>query len=237
MIVDTDRLRTCLRIIRAQGAEEITVTPGDSGWDMISVSPDHVTVAYAQLSANAFPEGYEKWNVFCVNLPMFADMLSGLKGACDMDISTGRLVIKADGYTYRKPLYDPMTPPKLPNPVWETQVMLSADLIRDFLDKAAKSGDAGTVRFTVNELGLTLASEDGAGYGLSLTVPADRCAVLIGEASALYPLQEWANFIKALPAGAELDISIGDDYPVGVIAADGVYYAKWICAPRIEDGE
>ena len=236
MIVDTERLRTCLRIIRSQGAEEVTVVPDDTGWNMIAVSPDHITLASASLSGAAFPDGYVPWDTFCANLPMLMEVLSGVKGGCDMDISTGRLVIKADGCTYKKPLYAPMDPPKLPSPDLDTEVMLAAETLKGFLDKAAKVGDAGVVRIAVAADGVHLSAEDEAGYGMTADIPADRCALLDGAATTTYPLKEWCELVKALPADAELDVRFKDDFPAFVGCTDGVYSARWMCAPRIEEG-
>ena len=120
MMVDSERLRMCLKAIRTQGADEVTVIPEDDGWKMAAVSPDHVTVAGAALSPAGFPDGYVKGERFCVNLAVFSDIMAGVKGACDIDVTSGRLVVKAGGYTYRKPLYMPRDPPKVPRPETDT---------------------------------------------------------------------------------------------------------------------
>ena len=236
MQVDSERLRTCLKIIRTQSADELNVIPQDDGWKMVAVSPDHVTIASVTLSPSGFPDGYVKSEPFCVNLPMFADILAGVKGSCDIDTSSGKIVIKAGGYTYRKPLYAPQAElPKVPNPATDTEVMLSADLMAEFLTKAQKTAGTSAVRITAAPGSLALSAEDESGNGLSLVIPADRCAILEGEASVMYPLEEWTNFVKALPADAEMDIHFATDFPAMVTCTDGVYSAGWLCAPRIED--
>lgn len=235
MIVDSERLRMCLKAIRTQGADEVTVIPSDDGWNMAAVSPDHVTVAGAVLSQAGFPDGYVKGDPFCVNLTVFSDIMSGVKGACDIDVSTGRLVVKAGGYTYRKPLYAPRDPPKVPRPMTDTEVMLSVDLMSEFLTKAQRTSGASAVRLTVSEAGFELKAQDEQGDGLSLLIPAERCAVLEGAASTMYPLSEWAELVKALPSDADIDIRYAEGYPVSVTCADGVCSVNWLCAPRIEE--
>lgn len=235
MMVDSERLKMCLKAIRTQGADDVTVVPSDNGWEMAAVSPDHVTVAGAVLSPAGFPDGYERGEPFCVNLAVFSDIVSGVKGACDIDVSTGRLVVKAGGYTYRKPLYVPRDLPRVPNPATDTEVMLSADLMSEFLTKAQRTSGTSAVRLSVSEGGFELKAQDELGDGLSLFIPAERCAMLEGTASAMYPLDEWAELVKALPSDADIDIRYADGYPVSVTCTDGVCSVNWLCAPRIEE--
>lgn len=237
MNVDSDRLRMCLKIIRTQDTDDLTIVPTDGGWTMSAVSPDHTTFATAELSAAAFPDGYVKWDTFCVSAPVLDEVLSGIRGVCDIDISTGKLVVKADGYTYRKPLLAPMEGRPMPNLETDTEVLISAGLVNQFLQKAVRSGENGAVRVAASaamaEFGLSV--EDDTGNGLSLRIPAAGCALLEGEAATLYPLEAWANLFKALPAEAEVSIRFSNAYPVSVACTDTVYSVKWLCAPRIEE--
>ena len=237
MMVDSDRLRMCLRIIRTQNNDELTVVPTDDGWTMSAVSPDHTTLATAELAQGAFPDGYTKWGAFCVSAPVLDEILSGIRGACDIDISTGKFVVKANGYTYRKPLLMPQESRKVPSPETDTEVLVSSGLVGQFLQKALRSGDGDAVRIAASEgtgeFGLSI--EDETGNGLSLVTPATGCALLTGEAATLYPLEAWANLFKALPQEAEVSIRFRDAYPAVVACTDTVYSVRWMCAPRIEE--
>ena len=40
MMVDSERLKMCLKAIRTQDADDVTVVPSDNGWEMAAVSPN-----------------------------------------------------------------------------------------------------------------------------------------------------------------------------------------------------
>jgi proliferating cell nuclear antigen len=57
------------------------------------------------------------------------------------------------------------------------------------------------------------------------------------ETSSMFPLDYFANIIKAIPSGTAVKIGLDNDYPVKLIfaLADGNATVEYLLAPRIEN--
>lgn len=230
MIVSVPSLRSAMTLVATQ-TDEVTIRPDSDGWSIMAVSPDHVTLMKATIPTEAFTD-YEVWETFAVKADDVLKSLPTSSDTVDIDISTGRLVMKADGYRYRKALLAPEeNVPRMPSLNVETEVVTSVD----GLLRITSQGDAkyGQVILQVTDEAFIASVEDEQGLGASLEIPVKDCGLLVGNARCLYPLSAWVPFLKALPKGAELDIQFDSDYPLTASYTSPMLTFTWMVAPHI----
>ena len=230
MIVSAAPLRTAVALVSTQ-TDEVTIRPADDGWHIHAVSPDHVTLMKVHLGVAAFKD-YTVWETFAVKVEDVAQALSTATDVADIDISSGRLVVKSNGLRYRKALLAPdENAPRIPELEVSTEIVTTVDRLMQVVNKGDQKH--GQVRFTVTPDTFTATVEDEQGLGVSLEIPAGECELLIGEANAWYPLNAWLPFLKALPKGASLDMQFDTNYPLMATYTSTELTFMWMVAPHI----
>lgn len=230
MIVSAPTLRTAMNLVATQ-TDEVTIRPADDGWHITAVSADHVTLMNVVISGTAF-EDYDVWETFAVKVDDILGALSSASETVDIDISSGRLVIKSNGLRYRRALLAPEeNSPRIPALNVTTEVVTTVDRL---LQVTAK-GDVkyGQVVMQVTPEMFTAAVEDEQGLGVTLEIPMDECTLLLGEARTLYPVNAWVPFLRALPKGAELDMQFDTNFPLMATYTSKEMTFMWMVAPHI----
>lgn len=234
MIVSATPLRTAVTLVSTQ-TDEVTIRPADDGWHIHALSPDHVTLMKVDLPLAAF-RGYVAWEPFAVKVDDIIQSLSTATDVADIDISSGRLVVKANGLRYRKALLVPdETAPRTPQLDVTTEVVTTVDRLMQVVNKGDQK--FGQVRFTVSPESFVATVEDEQGLGVSLEIPVEECELLIGEATAWYPLKAWLPFLKALPKGASLDMQFDTNFPLMATYTSPELTFMWMVAPHLIEEE
>ena len=230
MIVSVAPLRTAMSLVSTQ-TDEVTIRPADDGWHIHAVSPDHVTLMKVDMSVAAFRD-YTPWEPFAVKVEDVTQALSTATDVADIDISSGRLVVKANGLRYRKALLVPEEfAPRIPQLDVTTEIVTTVDRLMQVVNKGDQK--YGQVKFTVTPESFVATVEDEQGLGVSLEIPLEECELLIGEATAWYPLSAWLPFLKALPKGASLDMQFDTNFPLMATYASPELTFMWMVAPHI----
>lgn len=219
--------------LAATQSDEFRVHPTGEGWEIVTSSREHTTLVRLLVRKDAFKD-YEVWDDFAFDPEDALDALSTAKDMMDIDISTGRMIMKSNGLRYRKKLLglsdDPV--PRIPNLDLDTQVTMTSERLFQLISKGEKK--YGTVLMTVDGDLFTASVEDEQEMGITLEIPLTECEILLGQARARYPLKNWSEFLKALPRGAPLDIQFRTDYPlIATYTTDG-FEAMWMVAPHID---
>lgn len=230
MIVSAPTLRTAMNLVSTQ-TDEVTIRPADDGWHIIAISKDHVTLMNVVISETAF-EDYDVWETFAVKVDDILGALSSASETADIDISSGRLVIKSNGLRYRRALLSPEeNTPRIPTLDMTAEIVTTVDRLMQVVNK----GDAkyGQVVLQVTPEMFTAAVEDEQGLGVTLEIPIGECTLLLGEARTLYPINAWVPFLRALPKGAELDMQFDTNYPLMATYTSKEMTFMWMVAPHI----
>lgn len=230
MIVSVTPLKTAMSLVSTQ-TDEVTIRPAEDGWHIHAISPDHVTLMKVDLPLAAFRD-YTPWEPFAVKVEDVIQALSTASDTADIDISSGRLVVKANGLRYRKALLEPdANTPRIPSLDVSTEVITTVDRLMQVVNKGDQKH--GQVKFTVTPESFVATVEDEQGLGVSLEIPLEECELLIGEATAWYPLNAWLPFLKALPKGASLDMQFDTNFPLMATYTSPEITFMWMVAPHI----
>lgn len=231
MKVDVQTMRNAVTLAATQ-YPEVSVRPGSGGWDMVVLSPDHTTMVQMTVHKDAFTD-YEVWDEFAFDTGDMLEALSTAKDGVDIDISTGRLVMRSDGMTYRRRILVPEEKrPRIPSLDLSTHVVTPVDRLLQLISKGEKKH--GRVVMSTDIVSFCAAVEDEQGLGVTLEIPADECGVLEGGARSQYSVGSWAAYLKAIPKGTMLDITYDTDYPLVSRYSVGNLDTMWMIAPYIE---
>jgi proliferating cell nuclear antigen len=213
------------------------------GLETRAVDPANVGMVDADLGAGAF-ESYEAdEGVLGINLSKFEDVIgfadSGDLIHLTLDEETRKLLIEIDGLEYTLALLDPDSirgEPDLPDLDLPAEIVLegrrldrgikASDMVSDHLTLAV---DEDEEEFLVEAQGDT--DDVRVAHGRD-----DIIDLVAAPARSLYSLDYMKDLNKAIDAGDEVTIELGQEFPVSLHfdIADGNGSCRFMLAPRIQ---
>jgi len=218
---------------------KFTITP--EGMTLKAVDPAHVAMIELNIRAKAFESYSASETEIGLDLDKVKAVLK-LAGqgdivAMEKDESKGRFIFKIGNLTRSMNLVDTssMNDPKVP------QLTLSANAVMlvDQLQKGIRAAE------TISDH-ISLKAEPGS-FELSCEGDTDDASLKLKGADlesletqsgvhSLFPLDYFANIVKAIPAGTKVRVELDSDYPVKLVfgLAGGEADVVYFLAPRIE---
>ncbi|MGB9964455.1 DNA polymerase sliding clamp [Halobacterium sp. CBA1126] len=241
-IVSADTLRETLDSVSVL-VDECKIHLDEDGLSIRAVDPANVGMVDLDLGAAAF-ESYEAdGGIIGVNLSRLED-IAGMADAdqlvqLELDEETRKLHIQIDGLEYTLALIDPDSirqEPDIPDLDLSANVVIegadidrsvrAADMVSDHI---ALGVDAADELFYVDAEG------DTDDVHLELTRD-DLIDLEAGDAHSLFSLDYLKDMNKAIPKDAEVELELGDEYPVKIHfdIAEAQGHVTYMLAPRIQ---
>jgi proliferating cell nuclear antigen len=241
-IVNADTLRETLDSVSVL-VDECKIHLDEDGLSIRAVDPANVGMVDLDLGAAAF-ESYEAdGGVIGVNLSRLEDIAgmadSGQLVQLELDEETRKLHIQIDGLEYTLALIDPDSirqEPDIPD------LDLSANVVVEGadIDRAVRAADMVSDHIA---LGVDASVEqfyvDAEGDTDDVHLELDRDDLIdldAGEAHSLFSLDYLKDMNKAIPKDAEVELELGDEYPVKLHfdIAEAQGRVTYMLAPRIQ---
>jgi proliferating cell nuclear antigen len=241
-IVSADTLRETLDSVSVL-VDECKIHLDEDGLSIRAVDPANVGMVDLDLGAAAF-ESYEAdGGIIGVNLSRLED-IAGMADSdqliqLELDEETRKLHIQIDGLEYTLALIDPDSirqEPDIPDLDLSANVVIegadidrsvrAADMVSDHI---ALGVDANDELFYVDAEG------DTDDVHLELTRD-DLIDLEAGDAHSLFSLDYLKDMNKAIPKDAEVELELGDEYPVKIHfdIAEAQGHVTYMLAPRIQ---
>ena len=241
-IVSADTLKETLDSVSVL-VDECKIHLDEDGLSIRAVDPANVGMVDLDLGAAAF-ESYEAdGGLIGVNLSRLED-IAGMADAgqlvqLELDEETRKLHIQIDGLEYTLALIDPDSirqEPDIPDLDLPAHVVIEG---RD-IDRAVTAADMVSDHIalgvdTADELFYIDAAGDTDDVHLELT--RDQLIDLeAGDAHSLFSLDYLKDMNKAIPKDAEVELELGDEYPVKLHydIAEAQGRVTYMLAPRIQ---
>ncbi len=211
------------------------------GIEIKAVDPAHVAMVDMHIEKGAFEEFSADETELGVDLDKIKEVLrlarSGDIIELEQDSDKNRLILNVGNITRRMNLVDTagMADPKVPNVSLPAKISLTSDE----LQKGIKASESVSDHITLNATpeGFEMFSE-GDTDSVSLKLPKDLLISLecTEKVRSLFPLDYFSNMVKSIPAGSEVTVMLGSDYPVKLMfdIADKQGSVNYLLAPRIE---
>jgi len=238
--VKADILKEVINVVSTL-VDEVKLQVGPDGVSLKAVDPAHVAMVELKLGKDAFEELKASSGELGVDIEKLKDVLKLAKAgdmlSVDHNEDTNRLVVSIANITRRMALVDTtgMSDPKVPNLSYPTTVSLSVEDLNQGIRASESVSDHIALRVASD--GFELACE-GDTDSVSLKLKKDLLKSLNAKEAArsLFSLDYFSNMIRAIPAGQEVTLHLGNDYPVRVEfkIADGDGEVMYLLAPRIE---
>lgn len=211
MKVNSAQLITMVNMIKAQSATSVTFVPTDDGWTFYSRDPAVISLMSGTIFANAFPEGYEKWDPFAISIDFLLDVLPK-SGDVDITLDNGSVIVKHDKNRdkYRLDSIE-TTEGRMPSMPLNTTVTVGSDVL------LSVAGDK--IMFGKDEFSnIRLIAKDNL-LTFSASTEKRECersfeAEITGSSASHFSANYLKNIFKALPKGETVDMSSDDDYPL-----------------------
>lgn len=213
--------------------EVMTVRPDDDGWRIYAVSADSVSLIDVRINSSEFTD-YVRTGPFAVKTEPVLKALKYAEEDTEIIIGDNISICSGDMVFETPTILPDLKEPKLPK---MSGLTASATIGAGVFAKVMALTDrkhVDSVRLTINEAGMTMQATDKVYGGIMVTVKAEDCISLDGDAEAVYPLSSWAEFLKSA-GDIMIDVSLGNAYPAVAEFGDTGWKALWMVAPRIED--
>jgi proliferating cell nuclear antigen len=206
-----------------------------------AVDPAHVAMVDLTLDRSAF-EGYKADDAeLGLDMDKMKEVLK-LSRAGDVlsltqEEDKNRLVVHVGNITRRMSLVDTagMSDPKVPNLNLPAKIRVRTEELRQGIRASESVSDHIALIATPD--GFEILSE-GDADSVNLKLPKDMLDELVckEKARSLFPLDYFANMIKAISTAPTVTMYMGNDYPVRLEfdIAGGKGQVKYLLAPRIE---
>lgn len=238
--IKSDVLKGLVNIISTL-VDEVKFSVDPEGLSLKAVDSAHVAMMELRVGSGAF----ESYSADETEIGLDLDKVkSVLKLASSGDIITmeqdndhGRLIFKVGNITRRMHLVDTsgMSDPKVPQLSLSAKIRIKVDELQQGIRASESISDHITL--TAGPEGFELSCE-GDTDSASLFVQKDKLESLEtdGVYRSMFPLDYFANLVKAIPAGTDVDIELDKDYPINMKfdMADGNGHVDYLLAPRIE---
>jgi len=238
----TDTLKGLVNVISTL-VDEAKFSISEEGVNLKAVDPAHVAMADIMIGKNAFESfSADGETVMGIDLDKMKDVLK-LAGPGDVirmekDEAKGQLIIKVGNITRRMNLVDTlgMNDPKVP----QLSLPANVDVAVSELQRGMKAAESVSdhIALSADEESFELFCE-GDTDSVSLNLDRTKLAGLTAptKVRSLFPLDYFANIVKAIPSDTIVKISLGDNYPLKLnfSFADGNGTVGYLLAPRIEN--
>ena len=219
---------------------KFTITP--AGMTLKAVDPAHVAMIELKIRAKAF----ESYSASETEIGLDLDkvkMVLKLAGqgdiiAMEQDESKGRFVFRIGNITRSMNLVDTasMSDPKVPQLSLSANAVILVDQLQKGIRAAESISDHISLKATSDFFELSCEGDTDDSI-LKLLNGVDIESLDVPSAvHSLFPLDYFANLLKAIPAGTKLRVELDNDYPVKLVfgLAGGEANVVYFLAPRIE---
>ena len=238
--VKADILKEIINVVSTL-VDEVKVHVAQDGVSLKAVDPAHVAMVELKIGKDAFEELKATSAELGVDIEKLKDVLKLAKAGDMLSIEhnedQNKLVLVIANITRKMALVDTtgMSDPKVPNLQYPTKVVLSVEDLNQGIRASESVSDHIALRVAPD--GFELACE-GDTDSVSLKLKKDLVKSLDAKEAArsLFSLDYFSNMVRAIPAGQEVTLHLGNDYPVRVEfkIADGDGQVMYLLAPRIE---
>ena len=239
--IKADTLKGLVNVISTLIDEvKFTITP--EGMSLKAVDPAHVAMIELNMGAKAF----ESYSADAAELGLDLDKVKEvlkLSSAGDiismnLDEDRGRLVFKVGNITRRMNLVDTSSMSDVKVPQLELSASIEvpvAELQRGI--KASETISDHIALIANPEYFELLCEGDTDSADLRLEKSQLTALNVESQVSSMFPLDYFANLIKAVPSDMKVRIELDNDYPVKMIfdMAGGNGTVMYLLAPRIEN--
>lgn len=224
--------------------DEAKFNAGKESLVVKAVDPAHVAMVDLTLAREAF-ESYKADDVeLGLDMDKMKEVLklsrAGEVLALSQDEEKNRLVVHVGNITRRMSLVDTagMSDPKVPNLNLPAKIRVRTEELRQGIRASESVSDHIALIATPD--GFEILSE-GDTDSVNLKLPKDMLDELVckEKARSLFPLDYFANMIKAISTAPTVTMYMGNDYPVKLEfdIAGGKGQVKYLLAPRIESSD
>lgn len=231
---DATMLKAAFKAVATQ-METVKIFPDEDGWRIFAISTDKISMADVRIPRTAFKE-YEVWEPVVIDTRDLLDPLSKAKGDATIDISTGRLVIRAGGLRFTRAIMGDMeVAPRMPDLKMDTECIVPMQALEPIMSAPIDKVMFKAVRLAVSSEGLAIDvhEEDSDIGAVSLSVAASDCLLIDGDASASYSAERVFGVLKAVPGDAEADLRMRSDFPLQLSYSVGGAEIMFMLAPRV----
>ena len=238
--IRSDALKGIVNIISTL-VDEAKLNISPEGISLKAVDPAHVAMVELDIKKAAFESFVADDTQIGVDLDKIKEVLR-LASASDIiemeqDEERGRLIFRVGNITRRMNMVDTssMNDPKVPVLTLPVSVEVNISEIQKGIRAAESVSDH--IALTADAEFFELSCE-GDTDSVSLRLDKAKLAGLsvTEKARSLFPLDYFANLVKAIPSDTVVKIELGNDYPVKIIfdLAGGNSNVGYLLAPRIE---
>jgi len=238
--IRSDTLKGIVNIISTL-VDEAKFNINADGFSLKAVDPAHVAMIDLQVDKGAFEEFAADDTELGIDLDKIKEVLklasSGDVIDIEQDEEKSRLILNVGNVTRRMNLVDTtgMSDPRVPNLSLPASISVNIEEIQRGIKAAESVSDH--IALTASQDAFEMYSE-GDTDSVSLKLTKDKLVSMKTDekVKSLFPLDYFANLVKAVPSGTVVNISLGSDYPVKMDfdLADGKGTVGYLLAPRIE---
>ncbi len=221
--------------------DEAKFNINSNGFELKAVDPAHVAMVDLKVDSSAFEEFSADETELGIDLDKIKEVLRLSRAGDVLDLEQdedkNRLIISVGNITRRMNLVDTtgMSDPKVPNLSLPAKITLTSDELQKGIRAAESVSDH--IALTATPEVFEMFSE-GDTDSVSLKLPKDLLTSLecSEKVKSLFPLDYFSNMVRSIPAGSEVVISLGSDYPVNLkfSIANNKGTVDYLLAPRIE---
>ncbi len=241
--IKSDTLKGLVNIVSTL-IDEVKLVVEPEGISLKAVDPARVAMVEVKIDSGAFESYSADETEIGLDLDKVKSVLklasSGDIISMEQDEDHGKLIFKVGNITRRMHLVDTsgMNDPKFPQLSLSSKVSIPVEELQQGIRASESISDH--IALTVNDKGFELSCE-GDTDSASLMVSKDKLDSMElpdGDDSfrSLFPLDYFANLVKAIPTGTSVGIELDSDYPIKMNFgfADGNGTVSYLLAPRIE---
>ncbi len=222
--------------------DEVKFVVDSKGMSLKAVDPAHVAMIDLRMDAKAFKSYKADSAELGIDLDKVKEVLK-LSSAGDIitmqhDEEHGRLIFKVGNITRRMNLVDTSSIMDVKMPALDLSASIEVPVAE--LQKGIKASEtiSDHISLVANKDSFELICEgDTDSADLKLEKKQLISVHVSSQVSSMFPLDYFANFIRAVPSDATVKVELDNDYPLKLIfdIADGTGSVTYLLAPRIEN--
>jgi proliferating cell nuclear antigen len=213
-----------------------------NGITLKAVDPAHVAMIDLIIDKGAFEQFSADETEIGLDLDKLREVIRLSKAGDTIEMKhdeeRGRLIISVGNVTRRMSLVstEGMADTKVPNLTLAAKVAVNVEELQRGIKASESISDHIALTITPEQFELL---SEGDTDSVTLKLPKDLLVSLDCKESirSLFPMDYFANMVRAIPAGTVVVINLGNDLPVKIEFdfASGKGKVKYLLAPRIEN--